>query len=577
MIKKVFDKITIYMNYQIELNFKDCIYKESLYKIISSNVFENIIANLKIKFNKELSTNFQELIKEIFIEILRFKNIYLSHDYSDVENYKKINNFYFYNNIINFNDSFYNILNNENVSLLFNNDKIFGIIIKIANININNLGILNKIFNNIHFLMLDFYDFFNNFNDLEIEQIFNYLDEFVKNNPIEIFVFKDNTERTLSFIESFQKFTEHLNNLNKFYMNKYFKNKKSEKIIREAFKNDNEQILSVLEDPNLILENYLKNINDKINILNLNISNPCSINGDPGDGSFISLATSSEAFTIISKFKSLEEFALLYDWPGEYYFGFGGSYSLAESLNSIKTLKKLIFKENDYLLQALSLIKVENAYYIAKYSSPSEITKYYPKIIETEMLGNIKNIEIEIYNSCEYKNKILKYEIFEDIIDLYLNCECEKMPGLKNIDQLILIIKPNYFRSNEKCENLTNLILNACKENNHLKKITFNYVFYDISRIIEILYYYCCSNDTLKDIELTGRVEVNNLNKILNYILAIKEKKINIVINISNILDNKFKETILSNQYIINGKLSIEKNFIQYEPEKRIYNLLKIK
>ena len=398
MIKKVFDKITIYMNYQIELNFKDCIYKESLYKIISSNVFENIIANLKIKFNKELSTNFQELIKEIFIEILRFKNIYLSHDYSDVENYKKINNFYFYNNIINFNDSFYNILNNENVSLLFNNDKIFGIIIKIANININNLGILNKIFNNIHFLMLDFYDFFNNFNDLEIEQIFNYLDEFVKNNPIEIFVFKDNTERTLSFIESFQKFTEHLNNLNKFYMNKYFKNKKSEKIIREAFKNDNDQILSVLEDPNLILENYLKNINDKINILNLNISNPCSINGDPGDGSFISLATSSEAFTIISKFKSLEEFALLYDWPGEYYFGFGGSYSLAESLNSIKTLKKLIFKQNDYLLEALSSIKVENAYYIEKNSSQSEITKYYPKIIETEMLGNIKNIEIKINN-----------------------------------------------------------------------------------------------------------------------------------------------------------------------------------
>ena len=151
------------------------------------------------------------------------------------------------------------------------------------------------------------------------------------------------------------------------------------------------------------------------------------------------------------------------------------------------------------------------------------------------------------------------------------------MPGLKNIDQLILIIKSYSFVRSEKCGNLTNLILNACKENNHLKKITFNYVFYDISRILEILYYYCCSNDTLKDIELTGRVEVNNLNKILDYILAIKEKKINIVINISNILDNKFKETILSNQYIINGKLSIEKNYIQYEPEKRIYNLLKIK
>ena len=76
MIKKMYDKIIIYMNHQIDENFKKIDYHESLYKIISSNVLENIIANLKIKFNRELSTNFQELIKEMFIEILKFKRIY---------------------------------------------------------------------------------------------------------------------------------------------------------------------------------------------------------------------------------------------------------------------------------------------------------------------------------------------------------------------------------------------------------------------------------------------------------------------------------------------------------------------
>ena len=562
MIKKMFDKIIIYMNNQIDEKFKkNCDYKETLYKIISSDVLENIIANLKIKFNRELSNNFQELIKEMFIEILKFKGIYLSNDYSDFENYKKINKFYYHNNIINFSDSFYNILTNENMSLLFNNDKIFGIIIKITNININNLGILNKIFNNIHFLMLDFSDFFNNFNDLEIDQIFNYLDEFVKKNPIEIFDFIDNTERTLSFVENFQKFTENLNNLNKFYMTKYFKNRKSKKIIREAFENDNYEILSLLEDPNLILKNYLENINDKINILNLKISNPCSINGDPGNGSFISLATGSERFTIISKFQNLEEFVLLYCWPAEYYYRFDGSDSLANSLNSIKSLKKVIFLKDDYLLKALSSIKVENAYFIGEYYSSSEITKYYPRIIETEMLNNIKNIEIKINSLCEYKNKILKYDMSEDDVDNFFNFDCEKMPGLKNIEQLILIIRA--FSFPKKCEYFTNLILNACNQNNHLKKIIFNYIFYDISKILEILYYYCGSNDTLKNIELAGEVELNNINKILDYILKIKEQKIDIVVYISNILENKIKEAILNNQNIINGKLSIENNCIQ--------------
>ena len=72
--KKMYNKIIIYMNHQINEKFKKYRYKESFYKILSSNILENIIANLKIKYNRELSTNFQELIKEIFIEILKSKN-----------------------------------------------------------------------------------------------------------------------------------------------------------------------------------------------------------------------------------------------------------------------------------------------------------------------------------------------------------------------------------------------------------------------------------------------------------------------------------------------------------------------
>ena len=42
------------------------------------------------------------------------------------------------------------------------------------------------------------------------------------------------------------------------------------------------------------------NINKKIKLLNLNVTNPCSIDGNPGDGSFIDLAIESENFSIIS-------------------------------------------------------------------------------------------------------------------------------------------------------------------------------------------------------------------------------------------------------------------------------------
>ena len=55
---------------------------------------------------------------------------------------------------------------------------------------------------------------------------------------------------------------------------------------------------------------------------------------------------------------------LLLDWPGDYYFGFDKNQSLIKALISIKGLKNVIFKENDYLLETLSEIKVENASFI---------------------------------------------------------------------------------------------------------------------------------------------------------------------------------------------------------------------
>ena len=179
-------------------------------------------------------------------------------------------------------------------------------------------------------------------------------------------------------------------------MEKYFQNSKSQKIIEEAFQIDNKEILSILENSNLILNNYLMNINKKIKFLNLNVANPCSIDGNPGDGSFIDLAIESENFSIISNFQNLEEFVLLYDWPGDYYFGFDKKNFLIKALISIKGLKNVIFKENDYLLETLSKIKVENASFINNSTRDSEISRFHIKIILTDMLNNIKNIEIKI-------------------------------------------------------------------------------------------------------------------------------------------------------------------------------------
>lgn len=153
----------------------------------------DIISNLIVKFNEKISTNFEELIKEMLFETFKSKNIYLLNKYIELENYMKINKFDYRNNIILFNDSFYKIINSEVKNYIYNNNKIFGITIQINNININNLAHLKAIFNDIHLLILDFSRFFNNFNDTEIAQIFMYFSDFVKNNPIEVFIFKDDT------------------------------------------------------------------------------------------------------------------------------------------------------------------------------------------------------------------------------------------------------------------------------------------------------------------------------------------------------------------------------------------------
>ena len=107
----------------------------------------------------------------------------------------------------------------------------------------------------IHLLILDFSRFFNNFNDTEIAQIFMYFSDFVKNNPIEVFIFKDDTERTLSFVESFQKFSKNLNDIYRFYMDKHFNNIEVKNIIYKAYETGNDQITSIIEDPNFILKN----------------------------------------------------------------------------------------------------------------------------------------------------------------------------------------------------------------------------------------------------------------------------------------------------------------------------------
>lgn len=156
------------------------------------------------------------------MDLLISKNIYLSKQkYTEFNDYNSILKFNYHNHIIKYDNAFCKQLTDELKRIIYNDNKIFGVKIKIKDININKLASLNYIFKNIHFLKLDFSGFFNNFNDEEITQIFVYLADFVKKNPIEIFYFIDNTERTLSFVENFQMLTEYLIKLNKFYIKKF--------------------------------------------------------------------------------------------------------------------------------------------------------------------------------------------------------------------------------------------------------------------------------------------------------------------------------------------------------------------
>ena len=566
--KNICNKISLYMNNKIDKNFKNY-YKENRINTIYSDLFDDIFKDITIKFDKNLSDNFQELIKELMFEELKSKNIYL-----EVDDYKILQRFNYYNNIINFDNKFCKILTNELKSFIYNNKKIFGVIITINNIDIHNLDLLNKIFNNIHYLELDFSDFFNDFKDSEIQPIFLCLDEFAKYNPIEILYFKDDTERTLNFIENFQKFTKNLNDLDKFYMEKHFENSETQSIIFEANENDNREILSKLEYPNYLLNDYLKNINKKIKLLNLDVSNPLCFDDSQADCSIYNEAC--QGFSIFSEFQNLEEFVLSYDVP-EYCLGdYPGKtikFFLLEPLNSIKGLKNVIFKDNDYLFETLSEIKVENASFIGV-TDCSQISRY---LILTDMLNNIKNFEI-IGDGCSYKNKILKYEIYEDEIKKLFDCSCEDTPGFKNIEELFIKIKNrnmDYYniKQNDNREKFENIILYCCKQNNNLKKLNINYLTYDLSVILNTLCNYCKVNDTIKNIELTGNAEKNNINMILDNILTIKNQKVDIV---ANILDNDISTVICNNKHIKKGKLSYE-NISKAISLNKLVKIIKIK
>ena len=285
---------------------------------------------------------------------------------------------------------------------------------------------------------------------------------------------------------------------------------------------------------------------------------------------------------MISKFQSLEELILSYDWDADYYYDFDENDSLSNAINSIKTLKKVIFRNNDYLLKTLSKIKFENACFINDRFHDAQI-KYIKYIIHTEMLNNIKNIEIKIDNLNEnfsYKDKILKFVIDEAHIDDFFNYNCDNMPGLKNIEQLFIKIRyydknQYYYDKKDYSKIISNLILYTCKQNNHLKKIYINYINCDLNEILKILNAYYNSNDTLKNIELFGKVEPSHINTILDYIFKIKNKKVDININI---LDENIREIICNNVYIKKGNLSFEKiNMEIHSTKDKKINLLKIK
>ena len=125
--------------------------------------------------------------------------------------------------------------------------------------------------------------------------------------------------------------------------------------------------------------------------------------------------------------------------------------------------------------------------------------------------------------------------------------------------------------NNYNHEKFENKILYCCKLNNHLKKININYINCDLSEILKILCNYCNFNDTLKNIELTGSAEKNNM--ILDNILTIKNQKVDIV---ANILDNDISPIICNNEHIKKGKLSYE-NISMALPLNIFVKIIKIK
>ena len=124
--KNICNKISLYMNNKIDKNFKNSNYKENRINTIYSDLFDDIFKDITIKFDKNLSDNFQELIKELMFEELKSKNIYLSKKNADnvkVDDYKILQRLNYYNNIINFDNKFCKILINELKSFIYNNKK----------------------------------------------------------------------------------------------------------------------------------------------------------------------------------------------------------------------------------------------------------------------------------------------------------------------------------------------------------------------------------------------------------------------------------------------------------------------
>ena len=422
--KELYDKLFNYLNNNIDS------YCCQNYPIKS--IFYTSLNDLAKKIQKKFpnkSNEFFELIKEIIIENIKAKNIYIIHyddtfnskfdllnddDYDSSGNiivdffskYEELFKFNYYKYIIKFDIQFCEMLRNK--SLKKNINKIYGINLNLYDLKheikrklymisekideeswdydgyfsdededelynikqeevfdllLEYLDLLNQNFTNIYFLKLDFSNFFNNFNEKEFEKIFNCLSNFAKRNSIEILFFKDDTHRTDSFINNYKIFIKSFNNLNELYFYKNFMNSYSSYFLYEAFENK-EEIVNYIEDPNLILYNYLTDVNKNIKILNVEISNPCSINGNPGYGSFYTLATLNEDFSLISNFKNLEEFTLYYDWPAEYYYEFEGN-SLVEALNSLKNLKKVTFEVQEYLSKLIPLLNVKDAKFIS--------------------------------------------------------------------------------------------------------------------------------------------------------------------------------------------------------------------